>query len=224
TAANSTNIAILPSHTVTLSSPVTVDDCVVQSGGQVTVSGATLTLSGTGLDVSGVLKVADSTSSLISGDSLTTLKFENGGKYSSLLHTATAIPTATWAANSTCEIAPTAAGAAVPSNLGQAFGNFNWNWPSQNNTVNLGGALTNVARDLTISSGSIVRIFNAGGGNISDLVNVETVGGNFTINGGTVYTFGTANNNANNTLYVGGNFTIAPGATLNCPTTGTNST
>src|ERR1035438_2586441 len=70
----------------------------------------------------------------------------------------------------------------------------------------------------------LVRIFNAAGGNNSDLVNVETVGGNFTINGGTVYTFGTANNNANNTLYVGGNFTIAPGATLNCPNTGTNST
>ena len=225
TAANSTNITVQTGHTVTISSPVAVDDCVVQAGGQVTVSGATLSLSGTGLDVFGVLKIADSTSSLISGDTLTSLKFENGGKYSSLLHTATAIPTATWTANSTCEIAPTTAGAAVPTNLGQAFGNFNWNWPSQNNTVNLAGALTNVAKDLTISSGSsIVRIFNAVGGNISDLVNVETVGGRFTINGGTVYTFGTANNNATNTLYVGGNFTIAPGATLNCPNTGTNST
>src|ERR1035437_1550516 len=135
TAANSTNITVQSGHTVSVSSPVTVDDCVVQSGGQVTVSGATLTLSGTGLDLFGVLKIADSTSSLISGDSLTTLKFENGGKYSSQLHTATAIPTATWAANSTCEIAPTAPGAVVPTNLGQAFGNFNWNWPSQNNTV-----------------------------------------------------------------------------------------
>ena len=224
TAANSTNITVQAGHTITLSSTVAVDDCVVQSGGQITVSGATLTLSGTGLDVSGVLKIADSASSLITGDSLTTLKFENGGKYSSQLHTATAIPTATWAANSTCEIAPTTAGAAVPTNLGQAFGNFNWNWPSQNNVVNLAGALTNVAGDLTLNSGNLVRIFNAAGGNISDLVNVETVGGNFTINGGTVYTFGTANNNATNTLYVGGNFTIAPGATLNCPNTGTNST
>jgi Bacterial Ig-like domain (group 1)/Bacterial Ig domain len=223
TAANSTNIAIQAGHTLTVSSAVTVDDCVVQAGGQITVSGATLTLSGTGLDVFGVLKIADSTSSLISGDALTTLKFETGGKYSSALHTATAIPTATWEANSTCEIAPTAAGAAVPSNLGQAFANFNWNWPSQNGAVNLAGGLTNVTGDLTISSANVVRLFNAAGGNISDLVNVERIGGDFTLNGGTVYTFGTANNNATNTLYVGGNFTVAAGATLNCPNTGTNS-
>ena len=109
---------------------------------------------------------------------------------------ASTIPTATWNTNSTCAIIGyTSNTSARPGGLGQTFGNFTWNCPSQTGTIDLGGALAAVKGNLTVTStgSSTLRL----SGNL-------TVGGNFSMSSGTLdMTSGTL---STVTLTIGGNF------------------
>jgi autotransporter-associated beta strand protein len=178
------NILIQAGNTVTVIAPVTIDHTVIQAGGEVDVSGATLTVTGSttpDCDVFGTLKLIDATGSAVTLSGTPSLVFENGSSFTSQLHTATAVPTATWAANSTCSIAPTAAGAAVPTGLtAQTFGNFVWNWPLQNGSVNLAGTLANMAGNLEVTAGSTLCLTT-----VSDATtDTFTIGGAVKVHGG----------------------------------------
>src|ERR1051325_6474867 len=110
TAANTTNIAVLNGHTVTVTNALSVDDLTVASGGEVDASGATLTLNaGTPTipsAVAGTIQVASvAGSGFTNAGSAANLTFDNGGKFVWHGATTVAIPTATWADGSTCDTA-----------------------------------------------------------------------------------------------------------------------
>ena len=138
------------------------------------------------------------------------------------------IPLATWDINSTCRISGLTRGnSAAPGNLGQTFGNFEFNAlnAGYSPAFHLGGALKNVMGNLTvISTGSnVLRFGNGGaglnlniGGNLiiqggitilaqslSSTSNV-TIGGNLVVTGGTLR-IGTGNNTAVE-VHLNGNF------------------
>lgn len=138
------------------------------------------------------------------------------------------IPLATWDINSTCRISGlTGSNAGAPKNLGQAFGNFEFNAlnAGYSPAFHLGGALQNVMGNLTIiaTGSNVLRLASGGSGfnlNIGGNLNIQggitilaqsvssastiTVGGNLVISGGTLR-LGTSNNTPVN-LLLNGNF------------------
>jgi hypothetical protein len=128
-------------HVITNAGSVTVSHVVVNSGAQLIVnqgSSFTVTTSsvGTNLDVFGTIKNAGT----VSGSGM--VLFEPGSRY---FHNQDggAVPTANWAAGSTCLITGITNAAAL-SGLGQAFYNFSWNCPNQAVRFDAAGALTNI--------------------------------------------------------------------------------
>jgi hypothetical protein len=210
TSANS-NITVRAGHTVTVSAPVTVDQLVVQAGGEVDVNGTTFTINPAGgspdAAISGILKLTATAGSTVTADGAA-LQFENGGKFTSALATAIAIPPATWATNSTCEIAPATAGAAVPTGLEQSFGNFTWNWPNMSGSV-IVGALATINGNFTVTT---TNSANAGGLKLNNGGSQTlTVGGNVHVAGGYLCLMGSSTF-ATETLNIGGDLIIDSGA------------
>lgn len=171
-------ITIRNSHTVTVAAGVSVDQVTVDSGGQVNVnSGITLTIAdGTGTDmtVNGTLRSAGTITTT------GTLAFGSGGVYQhNFTTTVGTVPTATWNANSTCEIVGYTSYSG-DMNLGeQSFGNFTWNCPSQTANVSANETLDYVYGNLTIISTGTGQ-FRLGNG-----ANTTLVAGNLSISGGT---------------------------------------
>ena len=113
-----------------------------------------------------------------------------------------AIPTATWHANSNCNI--TGATTTVPSGLGQNFGNFTWNCTGQTVALSLAGMGSRTISSLNILStgtGSInyvaataftlsVTNYNHSGGTFNYSIGAQTftldISGNFSHTGGTI--------------------------------------
>ncbi|MEQ8924204.1 MAG: hypothetical protein RLO81_00240, partial [Fulvivirga sp.] len=86
----------------------------------------------------------------ITNASSSTLIFESGSVYDhQYTSTAGTIPTASWDSNSTCQITGYTSNGSAPSGLGQSFGNFTWATASLANFIDLNGALTSVAGNLT---------------------------------------------------------------------------
>ncbi len=190
-------ITILNGHTVTVTAIVTVDQVTVNSGGQVTIGGVTLTVAngtGTDLQVNGTLSNASGTLSLqassevrvsgtltVSGTgnfgmaAASCALYFNDGSTLSWNRNAGTLPVEAktfWDPNSTCEIVGvTLAG---PGNIGQSYGHFTWNSPSQTVNENLTTSFASVAGNFTVvdtGSGNI-QTGTTGAGTI-------TIGGNF---------------------------------------------
>ncbi|MFN8143654.1 MAG: T9SS type A sorting domain-containing protein [Bacteroidia bacterium] len=206
-------ITIQSGHTVTISLGVTADQIVVSSGGTLVLnSGITLNLAngtGTDLSVSGTFKNAGTVSIAASA----TISYASGGLYQhNFTTTAGTIPTATWSAGSTCEIMGYTNNSTGPSGM-QAFQNFIWNTPSNTRKINLGGSLTTVNGNLTISAtGSNPLYMSSNGLTVN-------VGGNFTQSGGSFSLCeGGSNpsimNIAGNYSQSGGTFTVVDGSNL----------
>jgi hypothetical protein len=249
---NAPTITIQSNTTVTVTANVTAGGLIVQPTGQITVgSGQTLTIpngTGTDLDVAGTVSVLGTLAINSAADvqieaggsvavnaggilqnsgtvtsTASTLTFNSGGTYQHTQNGGT-IPTATWNSGSTCQI--TGITSTAPSGLGQSFGSFTWNCPSQTGTIDLGGDLTTVSSNLTVTStgtsGSLTPSGNLTvGGNFSQAAGTFemsagalstttfNIGGNFSHTGGTFNMnaglFGTVN------LNVGGNFSHTAG-------------
>jgi hypothetical protein len=221
-------ITILNGHTVTITSNLNVDQVVVNSGGQITInSGVVLTIAngaGTDLDISGTLSNAG-TFTLSSG---ATFSAQSGANYIHNQNTGN-IPIATWNTGSTCSI--TGVTVTLPANINQSFYNLTYNCPNQTSVENTQANLTTVNGNFTvISTGTGALRFGP-----SNLFTFS-VGGNFTINGGSLFLCGSnspvfniagdfnmtggscvftdANNSSGNgtpTMNVSGNFNVSGG-------------
>jgi len=190
-------ITIRSGHTITVAGAVSVDQVVIEAGGQVTVNGGNLTIAaGAGDDftVNGILRHAANTITTTGN-----IVFGSGSEYQHAMN-GDVIPTATWNANSTCTV--TGIVATAPTGLNQSFGNINWNCASQtaivaiNNTtfdIQSGATFTIVATN----TGS-VRFANSHSGSLTD-----TWTGSLRVSGGTFYVLGlNANGDYDATLTV----------------------
>jgi hypothetical protein len=200
-------ITIQNGHIVTITTNVTVDQVVINSGGEVDLnSGITLTVAnvaGTDLDVSGIFKNSGS----VSINASATVAFQSGGKYQhNFTTTAGTIPTATWNSGSTCEIVGYTTNNSNPGGIGQTFANLTWNCPNQTSSFDFGASLQNISGDFTLNStGTGILQLDAQGNN-----NSLTIGGNLNMNGGTIY----GCMNGATTVNVNGNY-IQTGGTFN---------
>ena len=210
TAANSTNILISASTTVTNLATVSADQIVVAAGGTLVVSN-TLTVASSGsavdLDVQGtVLGLGgSSTLTLASGvgmvvesggvfaydgtsgsgsvsSSGATITIASGGKFQ-LRRAGGTVPVLTWNTGSTCEIAYSTASNSKPNGISQTFANFTWNNPLQNGSVDLAGTLTNINGNFLLTAANGQEIKWSGDANF---------GGNLTINDGSLNVSGNA--------------------------------
>jgi hypothetical protein len=223
TADNTTSITVRNGHTVSVTNALTVDDLVIQTGGEVDASGATITVddntsAAVDCDVFGILQVAN-----VAGSSLTVsagagLTFENGGHYIWNGPSTTIFPAATWADGSTCE--NQGGTTTTPSGLGQNFYNFYWN-RTASGAVSLSNSLTTVRHELRMhgssSSSASVRFLS------SAAVNDLHVGGDVVIEGGFVTCSGNSTPNTILNLNMGGNLIIDAGATLDSRNSGAGS-
>ena len=157
-------ITILPTHNVTVTASVSVDQLHVEAGGGLTVNGSqTLTVvanSLPGLELygamtnNGTLQINNGSGSVVmavyetgllvnAGTVTPTGTLEMDGTY---LHafttTAGTIPAATWTAGATCLIAGYTSNTSAPGGLNQGFQNFIWGCPNQTGSINLGTGFT----------------------------------------------------------------------------------
>jgi len=176
----------------------------VAAGGTLTTTAGTTAVYG-----AGVLENAGTINS-----SAATLEFEAlnlgggtiGGTYQHLFTTtAGTIPTATWAANTVCEIAGYTSNTTPPGGLNQNFQDFIWDCPGQTGTIDLGGNLAIGGGGFTATSTGSSAL--ALGGNPAVVVGDFTV----TSTGSGVLTLG-------GDLAVSDTATVSSGATLNCAT------
>jgi hypothetical protein len=181
-------ITILTGHTITMSTSATVDQVVVNTGGQLTIGGAaavTLTLNngaGNDLDVSGIVK--DSLNAAVWVTTGCVANIANGGKYIMQKTSTYTIPTCTWVTGSTCEIAPNGTGGTL-GGVNQSFSHFRVLYAGTTGTMNCVGLLTTINGNLIIDgTGAVANGFT--------LTNATTcvlnIGGKLTVNAGILKT------------------------------------
>lgn len=191
---------------MTVTAAATVDQVVINSGGQVTLNtGITLSVSngtGTDLNVNGIYNSAGTTN--LSGS--VTVAFGSGSTYIHNQNGGT-ILTASWNSNSTCRI--TGVSTTFPAGTSQTFGHLSFNSPlisiieiptnlTVNGNLNIAGtgigilSLTNSSANRTItvggnlndSAGTFCNVNNSGTGTISVTGNFNLVGGTFNLKSG----------------------------------------
>lgn len=228
-------ISILNGHTVTVTASVTVDQVVIEAGGQVTLSGGTLTVSnGPGDDfiILGTYR-RTSSSTTISINSGAVVRCANGGIYEhALAGSGGSVPTITWEDESIFRLLNSQTTATAVTGLNQSFGIVEINRPGQTTTnedITIGD-VRNELRVISTGSGrsrwnsafSISGSYVQTGGAITVRTNTGSsnfdIGGNFSLEGGT-FRITDANGTANAvTLNVDGNFTMSGGTFIFCAT------
>ena len=200
-------ITVRSPNTVTVTAAVTVDQVVVDAGGQITQNAITVTIAnsavaGTDLIVNGTYRNAGT----MTINASATVAFGAGGKYQhNFTTTPGTIPNATWDLASTCEIVGYTMNNNAPGNIGQSFGNFTWNCPGQTSNLSLAGGLTTVGGDMTVTATNTGQLRLTGATALA-----LTIAGNYSQAGGTL-NFVTTNNNANVAVSVAGNFSVSGG-------------
>ena len=200
--AASTGVRVRNGHLINVTAALSIDDVVIENGGQVTLTTGNLTIlngaAATDFIVEGTLRANN-------GRTITTtgaLQFASTGRYQHAYITASGtIPTANWATGSICEIIGYTdfAGNVLGSN--QAFSDFVWNAPQT------------AAGSPSLLSGFSARNFTVTRTN-SGTLNLGSVGGTTVITGNYVQTAG--NVRANKTsgtqaISFGGNFAVNGG-------------
>jgi hypothetical protein len=232
-------ITILNGHTVTVTANVTVDQVVIEAGGQVTLSGGTLTVSnGPGDDfvILGTYRRI-STFTTIFVNSGAVVRCANGGIYEhALAASGGSIPSITWEDESIFRLLNSQTTSVSPSGLNQSFGIVEINRPGQTTTVEdiTFGDVRNELRVISTGTGrsrwnsafSISGSYVQTGGAIDVRESTGSsnfdVGGNFSLDGGT-FRITAANGEANAvTLNVDGNFTMSGGTFIFCATGSTS--
>ncbi|HTD93680.1 MAG TPA: hypothetical protein VK644_07710, partial [Chitinophagaceae bacterium] len=139
--------------------------------------------------------VNGSTGGLVFSSGATYIHAEDGG----------AIPTATWNANSNCNITGITLNGPSTASFGQDLGNVTWNSPSQTDLYSLAGQMTDVFGDFNVISTGTgdLELKNSGGSTATD------VRGDLNLSGGILYIVKAANNHS---LSVRGNLNITGGS------------
>jgi hypothetical protein len=188
-------ITILTTHTITVSSNVTVDELIINTGGSIIInSTVTLTLldgAGNDLNISTGASVIDNGTIINSGTIITagTLTFASGSLYqhnfTSAGTTRGVVPTATWAEGATCEILA-CGNSFAPSGLAQTFYNFIWNNATQPQNFNLVANPTTVNGNFEIknTNGFQLRYKSSTSGDLTILKSLIISGGNFVLTNG----------------------------------------
>jgi hypothetical protein len=184
---NSSNgvISILDVHTVTVTASVTVDQVVIESGGQLTLDTSTLTIAnGSGVDmiVNGTLRQTATNATYITINSGAELQFGDGGRYQQ--QRTSAIPSATWHVNSTCEIYGITNETTAITNIGQSFGNFEWNCTGQINTREFVGSVPSSINGkliITSTGSGVLSVSNSSTALSLTVGNLEVMGGTFVV-------------------------------------------
>jgi hypothetical protein len=256
-------IQIRNTHTVTVAANVIVDGVTIDTGGLLLInSGITLTLGATNaadkitvngdLTNNGVIDFGALSSRVIrvyghfnnnasadaANQGFNKLIFESGSNYYHLFADAGQVTRATWNTGSTLNVVGYTSGNTTPPTQIdiQAFHNFVWNSPGQDQIIDLGGNPSSISGNFQIDdTGSGALVFNySGSGN-----NALSVGGDLISNGGTfgfVLSTGSPGtldlvnttsdilissggyvifaNTDNVTITCGGNFAVASGGTI----------
>ncbi len=216
------NTALLP-RTLTVGDG-TGDDIVIALGSSLTIGGAnalTVTLntnatadvsgtlrvnSGHGYNTNGTSVVTTVTGTIVNAGTVTSttaskLLFNSGSTYQHNRNGGT-IPTATWNANSTCEVI---LASSAPTGTGQTFGHFIWAPTNQGtNNVNLAAGFScsgNMTVSATATTGAL-RFNNSTGSR------TITISGNYVHTSGNVTV---TNSSGATTVNVGGNFDLSGG-------------
>ncbi len=181
-------------HKINVNADISVDQLVINK--QIIIkTGNTLTIvdgTGTDLTVNKNLILYNNANIVVTG----TIVFNSGSLYQ-LKYTTSAgmIPTASWDANSTCEIRSYTSNTNKPSGLNQVFGNFKWNCPSQKKEIDLGGDISTINGSFTVKT-TKTGLIKLGGNislpasktfsvNLASTVDMETYVVNFSGAGGT---------------------------------------
>jgi hypothetical protein len=175
-----------------------------------TIDGILTVSTGRTFNTNGTAVVSTVTGSIINNGTVTCtnatkLLFNDGSTYQHAINGGT-IPTATWDANSNCNITGVTGTVPTVASFAQAFGNFTWNCTGQTANISLNGNLTDVNGNLTISS------TNTGSLRLSDNGTTATldIAGNFSQTGGNFYIAGTAGA-CTMTVTLHGNFSLSGG-------------
>ncbi|MFA6127960.1 MAG: choice-of-anchor L domain-containing protein [Bacteroidales bacterium] len=207
---SATNITVLSPHVIAVAATLTIDDVIVDAGGQVTInSGFTLTIAN-GAATPDFL--VNGTLNRIGPITTTgTLAFGSGGTY---IHAATsgAIPTAAWDPASTCSITGVTGTVPTVASFAQSFGNFTWNCAGQTSAISLANNLTTVNGNFTVlnTSGQQLTL-----GTTPYTLNVL---GNFVLGDGTntvVLRPSSTQGTSANTINLYGDFVMYPNVTVN---------
>ena len=198
-------------------STITIDQTTVAGTLQVDTGGGIIINNGTGTDLTvstGSVNVSGTVTFnqgvVHSGHTAANTSFLSGSRYRHLFtgNANNIVPLATWNLNSTMEMAGYTGSPnfVAGGNWGQNFGNVEFNCTNLTGTVTANGLLTNIQRNLTITS--------TGTGTFR-LVNGQTttisVGGSFSVNGTSRCRL---SNSGSLTLIVGESLSIANSATL----------
>jgi phage baseplate assembly protein gpV len=206
-------ITILNGDTITVTASDSADQIIVASGGFLVINpGVTFLVKdgiGTDLIINGCLMNSGS----ITKDTSATISFLDGSKYLHLQQNGS-IPSATWAAGSTCEITDYVSGD-LPSNLNQTFYNFTWNCTGQSATADLGWFNNTINGTVTVKSTGNQKLYLTS--SEAGTPNTITINGNIVIEGGQFSSNGSSNsanitiNTHGNVDVTGGNFSVSLG-------------
>ncbi|MDZ7261520.1 MAG: T9SS type A sorting domain-containing protein, partial [candidate division KSB1 bacterium] len=207
-------ISIQKGHTVTVTTPDSVDQLVIATGGELVINPdvTLLVKNGEGVDLtlSGVIKNFGT----ITQENSTTLKALSGGRY---LHNQDGgvIPEFQWGSGSTIEF--TSLKTTAPSNGNQNFYNVIWNCPNQTANLNMGWNGNTIGGNITIiSTGTGKWEMCAPPAGTTAMVtikgNIIQSGGQFTSNGTDNPNTGIVINHYGNIQVTGGNFSVSRGS------------
>jgi Secretion system C-terminal sorting domain len=213
-------ISILDGHTVTVTADVTVDQVVIEAGGQINCNAKMTLANGPGdeLSVFGTF-IQTSQVSRASTTYIPDISIKNGGVYShnrnftwGIFEVASGVYAGIWEDGSTCRIIFDSGG--FNNSLNRDFYNLEFNWVSGTTARTMEGTAPSQVRgtfkvEATGTTGSLL----IGNGSTSRSLTVN----NFEITGGNFYVAGAGAENEH-TLTVNGNFTQTGGDFQVCRT------
>jgi hypothetical protein len=195
------NVEIQNGHIVDLSTSITAPQ--LQIDGTLNINGASVTFMTPYAFISGVVKVQNTAN--FTG---TEIFFNDGSTYEHSRNGGT-IPIASWALSSTCLINGITTTLPTANTFDQTFGNFTWDSSVQTGNLDLNGNLKTVNGNMLVSgtgSGSLNLVFSG------TTPYVTNIAGNYTQTAGTVRLIRSGSSNiVNTTINVGGNLTLNGG-------------
>jgi len=178
-------VTVRNGHTMTVTAALSVDQTIVDSGGQILVTASTLTINGTAADPDMVVygKIGCSGTGAVASGNASRLVIENGGVYEHGRNGGT-YPTATWNTGSTLLI--TGLTATDAGGDTQNFHNITWNCAGQTSTINTTNTgYRNIAGTLKVISTGATSSWQwtASSSNTKNIGNYEQTGGSVLMSG-----------------------------------------